>query len=204
MFKKISLFGAALVLIAIASWGFYSLMLNARVNDNKIPDTPDTQAIIATLEHAHYLRAVAARTFDVSTFPEVFINTSDFKPNDSQRALIENVFDTETAKSAGYLTYMQAYYLAWKEGASLIQSVEVQDLSPQERDELLRTNQDKIVAPARQDPIGEIKLTYESITVNGDKAVVRYDSPSAYREAILVKVDGKWFVANITIIKVHV
>ncbi len=189
--------------IAIASWGFYSLTTNVRAND-PIPDTPEAKAIIATLERAHYIRAVAARTFDMGEFSEVFINTSDFKANNSQRALIENVFGIESAKNAGYLTYMQSYYSAWQEGASLIQSIEGQDLSLQERDELLRSNQDKIIAPARQDPIGKIKLTYESIAINGDKAVVRYDSPSAYREAILVKVDGKWFVANITVIKVHV
>jgi hypothetical protein len=159
---------------------------------------------MATIEQAHYLKAIAARTFDVSRFPEVFIDTPDFKPDDRQKAMIQEMLGSEAVQKAGYLSYMQAYYLAWKEGARLMESVDLSQLSMQEKKDFLEANSNKILTFARKDPIGEIALTFESITIKGDRAIVRYDSPSAYREAILIKVDGKWFVATINTVKLHI
>ncbi len=199
---KASVAAIVLVLIVAAAGGIYGATADSGAG--KIPDTTDAKAIMATIEQAHYFKAVAARNFDISRFPEVFIDTPDFEPDERQKAMIQEMLGSEAIEKAGYLSYMRAYYLAWKDGARLMESIDFSKLSMQEKKDFLEANSNKILAFARKDPIGEIKLTFESIEIKGDRAVVRYDSPSAYQEAILIKVNGKWFVANITTLKTHV
>ena len=50
---------------------------------------------------------------------------------------------------------------------------------------------------------GRFPLTYISIKIDNDKAYVRYDDGPALQEAILVRVNGIWFIAGIIPIQIH-
>lgn len=175
-----------------------------------VPDTPDARQIASTMQRAYHLRGVAARTFDVSEFPSVFTDTPDYELSRDQRDLVSRAFGKQVAPdTAGYLTYMQAYYLSWGEGAARLQAAvdranaEGRTLTSEEMASLVKANGDRVPALGRADPLYEDKLTYYSIAIDGDRAWVQYDDGAALQKALLVKVNRQWLIAGIWPIEVH-
>jgi hypothetical protein len=161
------------------------------------------------MNRAYELMAIAARTFDVSEFPTVFADTPDYELNDRQQEAIGQVLGPEALENAGYLTAMQAYYIAWGRGAAQLEralkkaEMEQRQITAAEMQEIVEANGGRVPTLGRQDPISEVKLEFESIVVNGDRAIVRYDDGAALQEAVLVRTGGQWFIAAIRPIWVH-
>ncbi len=174
-----------------------------------VPDTPEARQIQATINRAYELMAIAARTFDVSEFPTVFVDTPDYELSDRQREAISQMLGPKAVENAGYLTAMQAYYIAWGEGATRLDKAlekaeaEHRQITADEMQETVKANGGRVPTLARQDPISKTKLKFESIEINGNKAIVRYDDGAALQEAVLVKIKGQWFIAGIKPIWVH-
>ena len=174
-----------------------------------VPDTPEARQIQAVINRAYELMAIAARTFDVSEFPTVFVDTPDYELSDRQQEAIDQVLGSKAVKSAGYLSAMQAYYLAWGEGAARLETAlekaeaEQRQITADEMHEIVEASGGRVPTLARQDPISETKLEFESIEIDGDKAIVRYDDGAALQEAELVKINGQWYITGIRPIWVH-
>ncbi len=152
---------------------FYERSLFTKGN---IPDTPEAKEIMSVMDRAYQLLGQASRSFDTSEFPAVFIDTNDYKLTRQQREAIAEVLgvSADEVKNAGYLTAMQAQYISISQGTMGI-------------------------------PVTANKtvLIFESIEISGDRAIVRYDDGAALQEAILVKINGRWFIASIVPIWVH-
>lgn len=207
--KKITLFFTILGIL-IALLVTLRLLIRTSVAGPGIPDTPETRQIQATMRRAYELMAVAARTFDVSEFPTVFADVpEDYKLNDRQREAIVQILGAEVAERAGYLSAIQAYYIGWGKGAALLEKAleeaerERRPITADEMRAITEASGGRVPTLARQDPIYETKLQFESIEIRGNRAVVRYDDGAALQEAILRKISGRWLITSIKPIWVH-
>lgn len=179
MNKKILPVLVILTLILLTWLGFVGgqyFYEQSRFSKGNIPDTPDAQQIMAVMERAYQILGQASRSFDTSEFPSVFIDTKDYKLTIQQREAVAKVLNVnlDDVKSTGYLTAMQAQYISMSQGAMGV-------------------------------PVSKAKivLAFKTMRINRNKALVRYDDGAALQEAILVKVDGKWFIASIKPIWIH-
>ncbi|MBV6390837.1 MAG: hypothetical protein KPEEDBHJ_00041 [Anaerolineales bacterium] len=194
-----------LVLMGIISFLFQSKPAGA----NSIPNTPDTVEIMTVIERAYELMAYAQKTFDVSEFPSVFIDTQDYELNAKQKSAISSILGMETAdvEEAGYLTAMQIQYISMGQGSELLKSAlekansENRELTAEEFQAIVQANHGQLPAPSFVLDT-ETKFVFESIDIDGNKAVVRYDDGAALQEAILVKME-RWLIASIVPIWIH-
>ena len=207
MFKTNRIWLLAVVLLigfGIVSSQTYHAKANAG-----IPDTPDAKQIMAVMDRAYQLIGHASQTFDASEFPSVFIDTEDYKFTDKQKELLSEVLGASIAevKSTGYLTAMQAQYISRGQGADLLRAAldkaksENRKLTAEEFQEIAKANHGQL--PSLGNVVTtKTELTFESIEISGNKAVVRYDDGAALQEAILVK-EARWFIASIVPIWIH-
>lgn len=179
-----------------------------------IPDTADARQIQIVMNSAYQIIGDASRTFDASEFPSVFIDTEDYKLTDEQQENVAKALgiDSSEVKNTGYLTAMQTSYLLRAQGASLLQAaldkarLENRELTAEEFQEVVKANHGQVPSmplSAKDLTKNEKVLTFESIRINGDRAIVKYDDGAALQEAILVKINGGWFIASIVPIKIH-
>lgn len=205
--KKNFLFSTMFVLVALLAT--FVFLRGTSKADPGIPNTPESHQIRATLTRAYELMGIAARTFDVSAFPTVFVDTPDYRLSDQQRETIRQVLGSEAAEKGGYLTAMQAYYISWGKGAAALEialekaRAENRSLTADEMQEIIKANGGQVPTLARQDPVSVTQLEFRSIKIEGDRAVVQYDDGAALQEAVLVKIGGQWFIASIKPIWVH-
>ena len=199
----LSIIGAIVILVI----GFVIFQVTQAQAAQEIVDNADTRSIKAVMAQAYDVIAKAAQTYDVSEFSTVFVDTSDYKLTTEQLKALTGILGISATKNAGYLTAMQADYMAMGQGATLLQAA-VDKAKAQNREITAAEFQAVIQANHGQVPPASVinaktTLTYDSIKVNGDKAVVRYDDGAALQEAILVRINGKWFIAGITPINIH-
>jgi hypothetical protein len=174
-----------------------------------VPDTPETRQIQDTMNQAYKLMASAAQTFDVSTFSTVFVDTPDYELSAQQREAVSKIMGPKAVENAGYLTAMQAYYISWGNGAVQLEETlknaarEQRAITADELKQIAKANGGRVPALDRQEPVQEPNLEFESITIRGNRATVRYDDGAALQEAILIKKEGHWFIAGIKPIWVH-
>lgn len=173
----------------------------------RVPDSPEAQ-IKAVMERAYQVIGNAARTFDVSEFPSVFADTSDFYVTPQQEQSVADILGETATSNVGYLTAMQAKYVSLGQGARMLRAAldkakaEDRKLTAEEFQELTEANHGRM--PSLGSSVtARTSLTYKSIEVAGDRAVVRYDDGAAIQEAVLARIDEKWFVAGITPVWVH-
>lgn len=205
--KSLSLVVILLVLIAIlvAAWSAQSNRIQA---DAEASNAPDAARVKAVMARAYDLIGTAAQTYDVSDFATVFVDTTDYQLTPKQQEGVAAILGSEAAQKAGYLTAMQAHYLSLGHGAKLLQAALAQakaggrELSAAEFQALIKANHDQV--PTLPSPVAaKTNLAYESIAMAGDRATVRYDDGAALQEAILVHINGQWYIAGITPVWVH-
>jgi len=205
MFMYISLGICIITLLGLAYHTSHSSTVVAAV---PVPDTPQNREIMEVMERAYELINSASQSFDTSLFSSVFIDTPDYKLTDEQRDAISSVLGEEAAQNGGYLTAMKAQYIARKKEAGLLKDVldkaraENREMTAEELQEVVIKNNGRVPAIIASNET-KAKLIYESIEISGERAVVRYDDGAALQEAILVRVDGQWFIAGITPINIH-
>ena len=117
----------------------------------------------------------AAQTYDVSDFPTVFIDTPDYRLTPKQQEGVAAILGTEASQKAGYLTAMQAHYISLGQGANLLQAA-----------------------------LEQAKTEGRELSAEEFQSIIRANHDQIpLQEAILVKADGRWYVAGITPIWVH-
>lgn len=175
-----------------------------------VPDTKETQKIQGVIMQGYKLYDIAGRTFDTSQFPSVFADDPDVPLTRDQRERLQEWLGT-IPKGAGYLTYVTACYTNREKGALLLEEL-MAKVRAEGRDSPTRDEWMEIVnesggrppAPRNQPSISveeaqkELKsrMRYDLIDIKGDKATVIFDTGITLNKMILVKRDGKWYVAG--------
>jgi hypothetical protein len=205
MSKKTNIFllgiGATIIILAI---GLFTPKVEAAQG---IPDSADSKEIMAVMDQAYEAFGEVAQTHDVSKFSGILIDTPDFKLNARQSEKITGMLGSVAAQKAGYLTMMQAKYLAYAKGNELLKKAtdkakaENREITVEEFQAVIKENYGQV--PQGSVITTKTVLVYESINIDGDKAIVRYDDGAALQEAILVYIKGKWLIAGITPINIH-
>jgi hypothetical protein len=184
-----------------------------------VPDSEDARRIQATIWRAYELYEIAGRTYDVSAFPEVFTDDPRVPLTRDQRQRLEEWFGP-VPEHAGYLTYVRGCYTKVAESDRLFEEVWAR-ATAEGRDHLLpedyltaeewREIQESNApipppppAPPRTaasveevaDSIRE-NTRFDSVVINGDKAIVLFDDGATLNEATLVRSAGQWYIAGV-------
>jgi len=205
--NNVVLLGIALVIVGLGILVSQIYPVKAEVG---VPNTSDAKQIMAIMNRAYEVLGNASQTFNASEFPSIFIDTEDYKLTDQQQEVLAEILgvDVSEVKNVGYLTAMQVEYATKAHGAKLLQEAfqkakaENRKLTSDEIQEIVKANHGQL-PPGKSATTKKAVLTFESIEINGYKAVVKYDDGAALQEAILVRKQGKWFVASIVPIWVH-
>jgi len=171
-------------------------------------EDPEAAKIISTMEHAYALIDEVAQTGDVSKYTQVFVDTSDFQADTSEKEFVGKVLGTAAAQKIGILTAMQAKGIANGRGQQLLKNAmdkanaENRQISPAELQQLIKDNYGSLPG-VKAETNYKLKLTYQKLEIFKDKAIITYDDEQAIQQAILVKIDGQWFISNVKAIHVH-
>jgi hypothetical protein len=174
----------------------------------RVPDSPEAKKIEAVLERAYEVIGAASRTFDVSKFSTVFVDTSDFDVTPLQEQSVAEILGGSTTGPVGYLTAMRAKYVSLGQGAKLLREAldkakaENRKLTEQDFLDLAEQNHGRMPSLGSAFT-ARTSLTYKSIEIAGDRAVVRYDDGAALQEAVVVRIGERWYVAGIKPLWVH-
>lgn len=198
-------------LVAFGALAFDNSSLPMRPREtirHNIPISPDVEAVQQTIRKAYEIEEKAARTFDTTEFATVFINDPrGGKLDTSTLQFVEEVSGRDLT-SAGYLDYKLAYYKWWEGGALKIEALqskaqaEGRALTQEEISSLVDDN-GRIAMPRAQGPISEVWLDFFSISIDGDVAIAIFDDGPRTNKMILVKKDGRWYIAGNEILSVH-
>jgi|GEM_PF-1173391 hypothetical protein len=171
------------------------------VLSSDIPDTHEAKEIIKAIERSYDIEVEAAYTFDLSKFPNVFINDPRFPVSSGTLETVRQLTLNPVLESAGWLDYKMAFY-SWRRDSTLLSEavqakakVENRDLTEEERKSLRdpwgRT------APARSEsPTRSIAINYLTMEINNDTATVTLRRGIYHSEIKLVLVDGRWYFAK--------
>jgi len=204
MYKKL-----LLVVFAVSSIVLFSLISVSQSKALGVPDTPDAREILAVMDRAYILLRSPVELIDASSYAEVMVNTSDYRPSQENLEFISTILGV--TQEAGYLSFIQAKHTHLQQGARLLRNAlgkaktENRALTNEEMQEIVQQNHGMLPA-SLQDlnvPIPIPNIQYEWIQIEGAKATVRYDPGQAVEEAILVKQEGRWYIASIKVIWAH-
>ena len=201
MKKKLIFILGILLVFSTVSFSAPSPTIKRSELSYSLPDSPEAKEIMRTIERAYDIEVEAAYTFDIKKFPTVFINDQRFPVSPGTLEIIKDLTDDPSLESAGWLDYKVAFY-SWRIKATLHAEAvkekakqENRALSKEERDSLIDSNGRS--APARaQGPTRTTSLTFMSIEVNEDVAIVILDDGTYKAELTLVFVDGSWYIAG--------
>ncbi len=182
---------------------------NANIIGADIPDTKEAKDIMKAIEKAYDVEIKAARSFDLSKFSTVFINDPRFNVDPYTLDVVREMTNRPDLESAGWLDYKMAYY-SWRSEAILNAETikakakaENRDLTEEEINSLVDSHGRS--APSRS--FGSPKkpnLTFISMDVKDDIALVVLDDGTYTAELTLVLVDGEWYIAAFNGISVNV
>lgn len=179
--------------------------------DIGVGDHPEFEEITTVTNMAYELFSTPVEEVDISRFSEVLIDTPDFQLTTEQQDYIGQILGSEAVTGAGYLTAIQAKHTHLQHGARLLKAaeekaaVEGRVITPEEV-EAIRLQNYGAYPPSQENPehIGrKPKLQFMSLEVNGDRAVIAYDSGPALQEATLLRIDNQWFIASNIVLQVH-
>ncbi len=176
-------------------------------------NTTEAEEIKVAIQRAKATLALAYHTSDVQRLGDAFVDHPDYlrelQPEKATelRTFIARVLGPEASQDFGYLTAMQNKLTFRLQGEAFVQAAIEQakaagrEFTNADLQALSVENPDKyIVWPqARTDLIESepIEPQYKSIEINGDKARAVYDDGVRDKIAILIQIDGQWFVAGI-------
>lgn len=180
-----------------------------------LPDTAQAREVMATMERAYDVLAIPFDTVDLQKLSEVFIDDPVFldrlTPDQREQAQVRvrKILGIQAVDSFGYLTAMKAKRLQQQHGAKLLkvamekEKTANRSITEEEWKKLTEQNYGENPYLPELSLPGRFPLQYVSIEIVNDQAYVRYDDGPALQDAILVRVNVRWFVAGIIPIKVH-
>jgi hypothetical protein len=180
--------------------------------DSSVPDTDESHAIMAAIQHAYDALSTAYATGDMNVLADAFVDHPDFRREigwareAELRSYINKITGPKAAQDFGYLTAIKNKLTHRLEGEKLLRSAmakaktENRELSEAEWQTLIKQNHGE--RPSLPDPGLPSKRViqpeqYFSIEINGDKARATYDEGVTGKTAILILIDGRWYVAVI-------
>jgi hypothetical protein len=173
-----------------------------------MPDSKEEKDVIKTIKKAYKIDAEVAYTLDLSKLPTVYINDPRFPLDVGTLQVVRDLTQNPSLESAGFLDYKMAYY-SWRRDATLLSDAihekaksENRDLTEDEKKSLIDP-QGRIAPPRPQKPDSELMLTFLSMEINDDIALVVLDTVGSTVELTLVFVDNNWYVAGLKGISNH-
>jgi hypothetical protein len=187
------------------------IILSIAVVQGQVPQPPspeDAQAIEATIARSAELNAMASYTLDGSILAEVYINDPRGGELDKKDLeLIQYIWQDKslTVSDVGYLDYRQAI-VAWKKQAFEKREAIFAKMQAEGREQMTREEEASLIdetgriaifnrppAPATKP---KSQFTILSMDAQGDVVTVIVDFGVFKAEQILVKVDGRWYIAG--------
>jgi hypothetical protein len=176
-------------------------------------DTPEAEEVKAAIQRAKEAIATAQNTGDLHRLEDGLVDHPDYlrqlRPEQQEelRNFIAKILGTEASKNPGYLTAIsnkisyrlqgEAFVKAAIEGAK----AEGREFTNEDLQSLAAEHPDKhIVWPKSEADLAlpePTQRSYKSIEIDGDKARAVYDDGIRDKTAILVRIDGRWYVAGI-------
>ncbi|HET9913250.1 MAG TPA: hypothetical protein VFQ13_15245, partial [Anaerolineales bacterium] len=164
-------------------------------------DNPDVQPIKDVITRSYEIQHIpfCDPNSDLNLLEEVYIGIEDHRLSKNSKLLIGKYLGNEFISQAGYLTYKKAYFLWSRSG----------DPYPGSSTEGMSDSSTKI-APTKKpvrycpDPYIQSEIRFESIAIRDNKAVVRYDPQGSINEAILIRVNDRWFIISTRVLIINV
>jgi hypothetical protein len=175
-----------------------------------VPDTENARQIQDTIVKSYQIEDAAARDFDTSLFPTVFVN--DPRGGELSPSTIDLVRDYNKDATSNYIGYLDsklAYYSWWEQGALRLEELwakaaqEGRHLTREEMNSLMDSG-GRLAAPRLQGPVPTPEIRFISISVKGDLAIATFDDGGRTIEMTLVKINGQWYIAGNKVIDVHI
>lgn len=178
-----------------------------------IPDTPEAEEIINSLNRYYAVMHLAYATGNSDVLAEVLVDHPDYRAAidpehwSKVQAYVSEILGPASAQDFGYLTVMKNKLIHRLQGRELLQAAlavaktENRDLTDSEIERLKTQNHGVMPSlpednASSQDQIVLRKEHFRSIEIDSDKARAVYERVTI-RTAILVRIDGKWYVAGI-------
>jgi hypothetical protein len=200
-----------IALLSIVIWGVIFRQPSRATN---IPDTPESRAVTAALENAFRVLDIPAEQLDLAELATVLVNDPRYQAElhaDELRSLLAYTGEIQgdaATKEFGFLTAMRTKRINQQHGAKLLRAaleqakLEDRALTPEEWQTLTDQNygMQPYLAPelpAEQSTPFVRPLSYLDVRVDGEQAEILFDTGVKRQRAILVRIDGQWFVAGI-------
>ena len=179
---------------------------------SSVPDTPESYEIMATIQRAYDALSTAHETGDLDILKDAFVDHPDFRSEigwakeAELRNYITKITGAKAAQDFGYLTAITNKISHRLHGEALLRSTmakaksESRELSETEWQVLIEKNYgERPSLPDTSLPSRRViqPEQYFSIEISGEKARAVYDEGVTGRTAILIKIDGRWYVVGI-------
>jgi hypothetical protein len=178
------------------------------LTEPNIPEGDEAKEIIKTVERAYDVESEVVYDFDLSKLSTVFVNDPRFPLDSSTLQTVSELTNNPSLESAGFLDYKMAYY-SWRRDATLHAETvyakaksENRDLTDEEKKSLVDPY-GRIAPPRAKDTKREYNLTFLSVEINDDIALVVLDTVGTTVELTLVYVNDNWYITGIRGIVFH-
>jgi hypothetical protein len=169
--------------------------------------TPDktTSDTLKELAGRYYdVRGEAARTFDVTAFPTVFVDDPTVSLDKWQIEIMAKA----KVSSGGMLTFELVFYGTWKAGADKLAQVAA-NAKAQGRElnanDIAEANAvSSMAAPPRTGPVFRPPLTFNNISVSGKQAIIEFDDAGQTLKFFCVNTKDGWRIAGMRVLSTHI
>lgn len=202
-----------MVFIAIGLVGIWCLLnLALSLKADESIDSPEEYEVIDAMQRAKDAIALALESGEVTVLETALVDHPDYlvelpsEEIEDLRIFITRVLGPTAAANFGYLTAMKNKITYRLQGEAFVQA-EIDKAKTARRaftaadlQDLMRQHPDKhITMPRAMRPSVTSQpdeRRYTSVKIDGDRARVTYEDVTS-KTAILVRIDGKWYVAGI-------
>jgi hypothetical protein len=158
-----------------------------------VPETEDSRLIQETIYRSFELQHQAVLTMDTSDFSTVFVNDPRGGPLlPKQIEHMQNVTGQFIKTDFGYLDFQVEFFTVRAAPEEAEPAADSDAGGP-----VLRPTKPGVHV-LRSAPL---ELHFFSLVIEGDSAVATVNDGSSLREMVLVKLDGKWFIAGAKLIR---
>ncbi|RIK43394.1 MAG: hypothetical protein DCC55_05920 [Chloroflexi bacterium] len=167
----------------------------------------------AAIDRAKEAIAIAQNTGDMHKLKDALVDHPDYllelqsEQQEELRTFIASVLGSDASKNFGYLTAMKNKITYRLQGEEFVKAAieqakaEDREFTNEDLQALAAQNPDKYIVWPRTStdfaPPDSTQRMYKSIQIDGDKARAVYDDGIRDKTAILVHIEGRWYVAGI-------
>jgi len=158
-------------------------------------DDPQAQSIKDVLLESRKIETLLScdPESDINFLTEVYKDTADYKQTPNHRVMIATYLGEKALDGAGYLTYKKAYHLWERSGDPYPRTAPTANATLEYLYTLVPT-----AKPVRDclNPLPEPELSFRHIKLKEDVAIAEYRYYAYQVEAVLRRLDGRWFVVS--------